>query len=82
MKLGVNIDHVATIREARKGRSPDPIAAAVLAELAGADQITVHLREDARHIKERDVRVLKDTITTRLNLEMSLNDDIVTVKKL
>ncbi len=77
MKLGVNIDHVATVREARKGRWPDPVAAAVLAELAGADQITVHLREDARHIKERDVRVLKDTISTRLNLEMGLAEEII-----
>ena len=77
MNLGVNVDHVATVREARGGRYPDPVAAAILAELGGADGITVHLREDARHIKERDVRVLKDTITTRLNLEMSLNDDIV-----
>ena len=77
MRLGVNIDHVATIREARKGRLPDPVAAAVLAELAGADQITVHLREDARHIKERDVRVLRDTVSTRLNLEMGLDKKII-----
>lgn len=77
MKLGVNIDHVATVREARKGRSPDPLAAAVLAELAGADGITVHLREDARHIQERDVRLLKDTVTTKLNLEMGLAEAIV-----
>lgn len=77
MKLGVNIDHVATVREARKGRLPDPVAAAVLAELAGADGITVHLREDARHIQERDVRLLKDTVSTRLNLEMGLAETIV-----
>ncbi len=77
MKLGVNIDHVATVREARKGRSPDPLAAAVLAELAGADGITVHLREDARHIQERDVRLLKDTVATKLNLEMGLAETIV-----
>ena len=77
MKLGVNIDHVATVREARKGKLPDPIAAAVLAELAGADQITVHLREDARHIKERDVRTLKDTVSTGLNLEMGLAKEII-----
>ncbi len=79
MKLGVNIDHVATVREARKGRQPDPLAAAVLAELAGADGITVHLREDARHIQERDVRLLKDTVSTKLNLEMGLAETIVNV---
>lgn len=77
MKLGVNVDHVATVREARKCKLPDPVAAAVLAELAGADQITVHLREDARHIKERDVRVLKGTVSTRLNLEMGLAKEII-----
>ncbi len=77
MKLGVNVDHVATVREARGGGFPDPVAAAVLAELAGADGITVHLREDERHIKERDVRVLRETISTRLNLEMSLSEKIV-----
>lgn len=71
VKLGVNIDHVATVREARKERNPDPVAAAVLAELAGAHGITVHLREDLRHIQERDVRLLRQTVTTRLNLEMS-----------
>lgn len=71
VKLGVNIDHVATVREARKERNPDPVAAAILAELAGAHGITVHLREDLRHIQERDVRLLRQTVTTRLNLEMS-----------
>ncbi len=70
-KLGVNIDHVATLREARKVREPDPVAAAVLCELAGADGITVHLREDRRHIQERDVRLLRQTVTTHLNLEMA-----------
>ena len=70
-KLGVNIDHVATLREARKVREPDPVSAAVLCELAGADGITVHLREDRRHIQERDVRLLRQTVTTHLNLEMA-----------
>ncbi|MGL1903594.1 MAG: pyridoxine 5'-phosphate synthase [Fibrobacterales bacterium] len=69
--LGVNIDHIATIREARKIREPDPIAGAVIAELAGADGITVHLREDRRHIQERDVRLLRQTVQTHLNLEMA-----------
>lgn len=69
--LGVNIDHIATIREARKIREPDPVAAAVLAELAGAHGITCHLREDRRHIQERDVRLLRGVVTTHLNLEMA-----------
>lgn len=71
-KLGVNIDHVATIRQARRAPEPDPVAAAVLAELAGADGITVHLRGDRRHISERDVRLLRQVVTTRLNIEMAL----------
>lgn len=71
VKLGVNIDHIATLREARRGSEPDPIAAAVIAELAGADGITVHLRADRRHIQDRDVRLLRDTIKTRLNVEMA-----------
>jgi len=79
VKLGVNIDHVATIRQARGGKEPDPIAAAVLAELAGADGITVHLREDRRHIQPRDVELLRRTIKTRLNLEMAPTDDMVAV---
>lgn len=70
-KLGVNIDHVATVRQARKVREPDPVAAAVLCELAGCDGITVHLREDRRHIQDRDVRLLRQTVTTHLNLEMA-----------
>jgi pyridoxine 5-phosphate synthase len=70
-KLGVNIDHVATIRQARGGNEPDPVTAAALAELAGADSITVHLREDKRHINNRDVVILSKTIKTRLNLEMA-----------
>jgi len=71
VKLGVNVDHVATLREARKERNPDPVAAALLAELAGANGITAHLREDLRHIQERDVRLLRQCVTTRLNLEMA-----------
>ncbi len=71
MRLGVNIDHIATLREARKGSEPDPVQAAVLAELGGADGITVHLRGDRRHIKERDVELLKTTIKVPLNVEMA-----------
>lgn len=77
--LGVNIDHVATIRQARRTVEPDPIAAAVLAELAGADGITVHLREDRRHIQERDVRLLRQTVRTHLNLEMAATDEMVAI---
>jgi pyridoxine 5-phosphate synthase len=76
-KLGVNIDHVATIREARKIREPDPIAAATLCELAGAHGITVHLREDRRHMQERDVRLLRQTVTTHLNLEMAASPEML-----
>ncbi len=75
-KLGVNIDHVATIRETRKVREPDPVAAAVLCELAGAHGITVHLREDRRHIQERDVRLLRQTVNT-LNLEMAATPEML-----
>ncbi len=78
-KLGVNIDHVATIRQARRTVEPDPVWAAALAELAGADVITVHLREDRRHIQDRDVRVLKDTVQVKLNLEMAVADEIVQI---
>jgi len=77
--LGVNIDHVATIREVRGTRYPDPVAAAVLCELAGADSITVHLREDRRHIQDRDARLLKETIQTRLNLEMALTEEMISI---
>jgi pyridoxine 5-phosphate synthase len=70
-KLGVNIDHIATIRQARRAIEPDPVAAAILAELAGADGITVHLRGDRRHIQDSDVLRLRETVTTRLNLEMA-----------
>src|SRR4051812_9314712 len=77
IRLGVNIDHVATVRQARRGGEPDPVAAAVLATLGGADGITVHFREDRRHIQDRDLRVLRETGTTRLNLEMAAADEIV-----
>ena len=76
-KLGVNIDHVATVRQARGVAEPDPVTAAALAELAGADGITVHLREDRRHIQDRDVDLLRKTVTTRLNLEMAATDEMV-----
>jgi pyridoxine 5-phosphate synthase len=75
--LGVNIDHIATLRQARGTRYPDPVQAAMLAEEAGADGITVHLREDRRHIQERDVRLLKETLQTRMNLEMAVTDEML-----
>ena len=75
--LGVNIDHVATLRNARGGSEPEPVAAAALAELNGADQITIHLREDRRHIKDRDLALLRQTVRTRLNLEMAVSPEIV-----
>jgi pyridoxine 5-phosphate synthase len=77
MRLAVNIDHIATIREARKAREPEPVAAAVLAELAGARGITVHLRGDRRHIKERDVDLLRQVVTTKLNIEMAATPEMV-----
>jgi pyridoxine 5-phosphate synthase len=76
IRLGVNIDHVATLRQARRGDEPDPVAAAVLALLGGADGITIHLREDRRHIQERDLRLLRPIVTNRLNLEMACDDAI------
>jgi pyridoxine 5-phosphate synthase len=79
VELGVNIDHVATLRQARRTYEPDPVAAAVLAELGGADGITVHLREDRRHIQDRDVRRLRETVTVKLNLEMSVAAEIVEI---
>lgn len=79
MLLGVNIDHIATLRQARGTRYPDPVAAAHLAEQAGADSITVHLREDRRHIQERDVRILKETLVTPMNLEMALTDEMLSI---
>jgi pyridoxine 5-phosphate synthase len=78
-KLGVNIDHIATIRQAREALEPDPVAAAVIAELAGADGITVHLRSDRRHIQDADVRRLRETVTTRLNLEMAATSEMVRI---
>ncbi|AFZ58659.1 pyridoxine 5'-phosphate synthase [Anabaena cylindrica FACHB-243] len=77
--LGVNIDHIATIRQARRTVEPDPVAAAVLAELAGADGITVHLREDRRHIQDRDVRILRQTVRSHLNLEMAATDEMLSI---
>jgi pyridoxine 5-phosphate synthase len=77
IRLGVNIDHIATIRQARHTRYPDPIQAAILAEQAGADLITLHLREDRRHIQERDVLMLKDILLTRMNLEMAVTEAMV-----
>ena len=77
--LGVNIDHVATVREARKTNEPDPIHAAVLAEIGGADSITVHLREDRRHIQDRDVRLLREISRVGLNLEMAVSDEITKI---
>ncbi|HET7922443.1 MAG TPA: pyridoxine 5'-phosphate synthase [Gammaproteobacteria bacterium] len=71
IRLGINVDHVATLRQARGTRYPDPVEAAQMAETAGADSITVHLREDRRHIQERDVRLLRETLQTRMNLEMA-----------
>lgn len=75
--LGVNIDHVATVRQARRTFEPDPVWAAAACELGGADGITIHLREDRRHIQDRDVRVLRDTVTASLNLELACCDEIV-----
>lgn len=75
--LAVNVDHVATLREARKGNYPDPVGAAIFAELAGADGIVVHLREDRRHIQDRDLRILRDVVQTRLILEMASTSEMV-----
>lgn len=79
VKLGVNIDHVATIRQARRSTVPDPVTAAAICELAGANSITVHLREDRRHIQDRDVMILRETIKTKLNLEMAASKEIVEI---
>jgi len=78
-KLGVNIDHVATVRQARRTYEPDPVWAAVEAELGGADQITVHLREDRRHIQDRDVEILVRTVQTRVNLEMAVESEVLAI---
>lgn len=77
--LGVNIDHVATVRQARRTTEPDPVWAATLAQLGGADGITLHLREDRRHIQDRDLRVLRETVTVKLNLELAANPEIVQI---
>ena len=79
MLLGVNIDHVATLRQARGTRYPDPVQAAIEAEQAGADAITLHLREDRRHIQDRDVEILKGILLTRMNLEMAVTDEMVAI---
>jgi len=78
-RLGVNVDHVATLRQARRVSYPDPVTAAMLAELAGAEQITIHLREDRRHIQDRDLRILRDTVQTVLNLEMAASSEMVKI---
>ena len=78
-ELGVNIDHVATVREARKTNEPDPVWAAVLAELGGADGITLHLREDRRHIQDRDLQVFMETVAVRVNLEAACTDDVLDI---
>jgi pyridoxine 5-phosphate synthase len=79
MRLAVNIDHIATIREARKTDEPDPVAAAVICELAGAQGITVHIRGDRRHIQERDIELLRRTVTTHLNIEMASTTEMVRI---
>ncbi len=75
-RLSVNVDHIATLRQARQGTEPDPVAASVLAELAGAEGIIVHLREDRRHIQDRDLRLVRQTVQTKLNLEMAATDEM------
>lgn len=79
LELGVNIDHVATVRQARKTYEPDPVWAAALAQLGGADGITIHLREDRRHIQDRDLRVLRETVSAKLNLELASVDEIIKI---
>ena len=79
ISLGVNIDHVATLRQARRGRHPDPVHAALTAEIAGADSITLHLREDRRHIQDRDVRSLRGLLQTRMNLELAVTDEMLAI---
>ncbi|MBV6416195.1 MAG: Pyridoxine 5'-phosphate synthase [Steroidobacteraceae bacterium] len=81
MALGVNIDHVATLRQARRARYPDPVHAALLAEQAGADNITLHLREDRRHIQDRDVRTLRELLQTRMNLELAVTDEMLAIAR-
>src|SRR5262245_35153998 len=78
-RLGVNVDHVATLRQVRRAEYPDPVTAAAFAEVAGADQITLHLREDRRHIQDRDLRLLRETCQSILNLEMAATQEMVKV---
>lgn len=78
-RLSINIDHIATLRQTRLGKEPDPVAAAAIAELAGADGITIHLREDRRHIQDRDLRILRETVKTKLNLEMAATEEMVKI---
>ncbi|MFZ5766690.1 MAG: pyridoxine 5'-phosphate synthase, partial [Thermodesulfobacteriota bacterium] len=79
VKLAINVDHVATLRQARGIAEPDPVLAAGICELAGASGIVVHLREDRRHIQDRDVRILRETVTTKLNLEMGATEEIIAI---
>jgi pyridoxine 5-phosphate synthase len=81
MRLGVNVDHVATLRQARRGREPEPVAAAALAELGGADQITVHLREDRRHIQDRDLELLRRTVATGLDQELAAVPEMLRIAR-
>jgi len=78
-KLGLNVDHIATVRQARGGMEPDPVTAAAMGELAGAEGITIHLREDRRHIQDRDLKVLRKSVKTKLNLEMAATDEMVRI---
>ena len=79
--LGINIDHIATLRQARRGRYPDPVHAALVAEMAGADSITLHLREDRRHIQIQDVRSVRDLLKTHMNLEMAVTDEMLDIAR-
>ncbi len=79
--LGVNVDHVATLRQARGTRYPDPVTAALIAEQSGADSITIHVREDRRHIQERDLQIMQSTLLTRVNLEMAVTDDMIAIAR-
>ncbi|MDD5197208.1 MAG: pyridoxine 5'-phosphate synthase, partial [Candidatus Omnitrophica bacterium] len=79
MRLGVNIDHIATLRQARGGLEPEPVFGALIAEASGADAIVAHLREDQRHIKDKDIFLLKEVVNTRFNLEMSIAPEIIKV---
>jgi len=79
MRLSVNVDHIATLRQARRGDEPDPVAGALLAEMAGADGVIVHLREDRRHIQDRDLRLLREVVKTHLNMEMAPTEEMVSI---